>query len=143
LEKPRPAPVLGPYKQRIRELLDESDELPRKQRYTARTIYRIIRAEGYQGSEGGVHNYVSKQRKGSSIAANKVKGIRAALCGDAETARGARWWNDANVLVMSLRKTSTEVAKEILDAWFSEKVLEEEKIYVEQVSDIERRHSVK
>jgi ribose 5-phosphate isomerase B len=80
---------------------------------------------------------------GSSIAANKVKGIRAALCGDAETARGARWWNDANVLVMSLRKTSTEVAKEILDAWFSEKVLDEEKIYVEQVSDIEERHSVK
>jgi ribose 5-phosphate isomerase B len=80
---------------------------------------------------------------GSSIAANKVKGIRAALCGDAETARGARWWNDANVLVMSLRKTSTEVAKEILDAWFSEKVLEEEKIYVEQVAEIEERHSMK
>jgi ribose 5-phosphate isomerase B len=80
---------------------------------------------------------------GSSIAANKVKGIRAALCGDAETARGARWWNDANVLVMSLRKTSTEVAKEILDAWFSESVLEEEKIYIEQVSEIERRHSMK
>jgi ribose 5-phosphate isomerase B len=80
---------------------------------------------------------------GSSIAANKVKGIRAALCGDAETARGARWWNDANVLVMSLRKTSTEVAKEILDAWFSENVLEEEKIYVEQVAEIEERHSMK
>jgi ribose 5-phosphate isomerase B len=80
---------------------------------------------------------------GSSIAANKVRGIRAALCGDAETARGARWWNDANVLVMSLRKTSTEVAKEILDAWFSESVLEEEKIYVEQVGEIEERHSMK
>jgi ribose 5-phosphate isomerase B len=80
---------------------------------------------------------------GASIAANKVKGIRAALCSDAETARGARWWNDANVLVMSLRKTSTEVAKEILDAWFSESVLDEEKIYVEQVSDIEERHSMK
>jgi ribose 5-phosphate isomerase B len=80
---------------------------------------------------------------GSSIAANKVKGIRAALCGDAETARGARWWNDANVLVMSLRKTSTEVAKEILDAWFSEKVLDEEKIYIQQVAEIEERHSVK
>ena len=72
-----------------------------------------------------------------------MKGIRAALCGDAETARGARWWNDANVLVMSLRKTSTEVAKEILDAWFSEKVLDEEKIYIQQVADIEERHSVK
>jgi transposase len=61
-EKPRSAPVLGPYKQRISELLDESEKLPRKQRYTARTIYRIIRAEGYQGSEGGVLNYVSRQR---------------------------------------------------------------------------------
>jgi ribose 5-phosphate isomerase B len=80
---------------------------------------------------------------GASIAANKVKGIRAALCADAETARGARWWNDANVLVMSLRKTSTEVAKEILDAWFSEKVLDEEKIYIQQVAEIEERHSVK
>jgi ribose 5-phosphate isomerase B len=80
---------------------------------------------------------------GSSIAANKVKGIRAALCGDAETARGARWWNDANVLVMSLRKTSSEVAKEILDAWFSEKVLDEEKIYIQQVAEIEERHSMK
>jgi ribose 5-phosphate isomerase B len=80
---------------------------------------------------------------GASIAANKVKGIRAALCGDAETARGARWWNDANVLVMSLRKTSTEVAKEILDAWFAESVLDEERFYVEQVAEIEERHSVK
>jgi transposase len=62
LEKPRSAPVLGPYKQRISELLSESEKLPRKQRYTARTIYRIIRAEGYQGSEGGVLNYVGKQR---------------------------------------------------------------------------------
>ncbi len=62
LEKPRSAPVLGPYKQRISELLGESEKLPRKQRYTARTIYRIIRAEGYQGSEGGVLNYVSRQR---------------------------------------------------------------------------------
>ncbi len=55
---------------------------------------------------------------GISIAANKVKGVRAALCVDAETARGARLWNDANVLCMSLRLTSEQVAKEILDAWF-------------------------
>lgn len=57
---------------------------------------------------------------GVSIAANKVRGIRAALCGDAETARGARKWNDANVLALSLRSTSEQVAGEILDAWFSE-----------------------
>jgi ribose 5-phosphate isomerase B len=56
---------------------------------------------------------------GASIAANKVAGVRAALCTDAETARGARRWNDANVLVLSLRLTSPAVATEMLDAWFS------------------------
>jgi ribose 5-phosphate isomerase B len=56
---------------------------------------------------------------GASIAANKVPGIRAALCGDAETAAGARRWNDANVLALSLRTTSEAVLGEILDAWFA------------------------
>ena len=56
---------------------------------------------------------------GASIAANKVRGIRAALCADAETAAGARRWNDANVLALSLRTTSEAVLAEILDAWFS------------------------
>jgi ribose 5-phosphate isomerase B len=55
---------------------------------------------------------------GASIAANKVPGVRAALCGDAETARGARRWNDANVLALSLRGTSEALLSEILDAWF-------------------------
>jgi ribose 5-phosphate isomerase B len=55
---------------------------------------------------------------GASIAANKVSGIRAALCGDAETARGARRWNDANVLALSLRTTSPALLDEILDGWF-------------------------
>ena len=55
---------------------------------------------------------------GASIAANKVGGVRAALCGDAETARGARKWNDANVLALSLRTTSEALLGEILDAWF-------------------------
>ena len=55
---------------------------------------------------------------GASMAANKVPGIRAALCGDAETARGARKWNDANVLALSLRTTSEALLGEILDAWF-------------------------
>jgi ribose 5-phosphate isomerase B len=57
---------------------------------------------------------------GVSIAANKVPGVRAALCADAETARGARKWNDANVLALSLRLTSAEVAKEILSAFLAE-----------------------
>ena len=56
---------------------------------------------------------------GASIAANKVPGIRAALCGDAATAEGARRWNDANVLALSLRTTSAAVLAEILDAWFA------------------------
>jgi ribose 5-phosphate isomerase B len=55
---------------------------------------------------------------GCSIAANKVDGIRAALCGDAETARGARVWNHANVLALSLRATPEPIAREILDRWF-------------------------
>ena len=57
---------------------------------------------------------------GASIAANKVAGVRAALCGDAETARGARKWNDANVLALSLRTTSPALLEEILDGWFEE-----------------------
>jgi ribose 5-phosphate isomerase B len=56
---------------------------------------------------------------GVSIAANKVPGIRAALCGDAETARGARLWNDANLLCLSLRTTTEALAQEIIKAWFT------------------------
>jgi len=54
---------------------------------------------------------------GASIAANKVRGIRAALCTDAQTAAGARRYNDANVLALSLRSLSEPVATEIVDAW--------------------------
>jgi ribose 5-phosphate isomerase B len=56
---------------------------------------------------------------GASIAANKVAGVRAALCADAATAVGARRWNDANVLALSLRTTSAAELREILDAWFA------------------------
>jgi ribose 5-phosphate isomerase B len=56
---------------------------------------------------------------GASIAANKVPGVRAALCVDAATAEGARRWNDANVLALSLRLTSAAALAEILDAWFA------------------------
>jgi len=56
---------------------------------------------------------------GISLAANKVPGIRAALCADAETARGARLWNKANILCMSLRATSEVIAGEILESWFT------------------------
>lgn len=56
---------------------------------------------------------------GASIAANKVPGVRAALCADAYTADGARRWNDANVLALSLRTVSAPLLAEILDAWFA------------------------
>jgi ribose 5-phosphate isomerase B len=56
---------------------------------------------------------------GTSMAANKVRGVRAALAWEPWIAEGARRWNDANVLVMSLKRTEPETAKEILDAWLS------------------------
>jgi ribose 5-phosphate isomerase B len=58
---------------------------------------------------------------GVSMAANKVPGVRAALCADAQTAMGARRWNDANVLAISLRATPEAVAREIVDAWLEAK----------------------
>jgi ribose 5-phosphate isomerase B len=63
---------------------------------------------------------------GASMAANKVPGVRAALCGDAETARGARRWNDANALALSLRTTSEALLREILDAWLEGEPSEED-----------------
>jgi ribose 5-phosphate isomerase B len=77
---------------------------------------------------------------GASIAANKVTGIRAALCGDAATAAGARRWNDANVLALSLRATSEPELAEILDAWFESPASSEEddRANVDHLSSIER-----
>jgi ribose 5-phosphate isomerase B len=75
-----------------------------------------------------------------SIAANKVPGVRAALCGDAETARGARAWNQANVLCLSLRGTSEIVAREILDSWFSTEADAGEEGNVAKVNELDRRY---
>jgi len=72
---------------------------------------------------------------GVSIAANKVTGARAALCGDAETARGARAWNDANILCMSLRTVTPALAREIVAAWLAAEVDPSER---EQIERIER-----
>src|SRR3954452_8418858 len=76
---------------------------------------------------------------GASIAANKVRGIRAALCADAETAAGARRWNDANVLALSLRTTSPALLEEILDAWFAAEPSPDadDRANVEHVTEIE------
>jgi ribose 5-phosphate isomerase B len=77
---------------------------------------------------------------GASIAANKVPGIRAALCADAATAEGARRWNDANVLALSLRATSEAELAEILDAWFGGAPSDDagDRANVEHLTELER-----
>ena len=75
---------------------------------------------------------------GVSIAANKVPGIRAALCVDAATAAGARKWNDANVLALSLRLLSEPVATEILEAWLGSAYAKSEDESLRVISETER-----
>jgi ribose 5-phosphate isomerase B len=71
---------------------------------------------------------------GVSMAANKVAGVRAALCTDAETARGARTWNDANVLALGLRLTSPELAREMVDAFLATEPDETEREQIAKLS---------
>ena len=79
---------------------------------------------------------------GVSMAANKVAGVWAAVCVDAETARGARLWNDANILCMSLHLTSSQVAHEILDMWFSiQDIDESERENIAQVNHMDQIRS--
>ncbi|MBI4296979.1 MAG: RpiB/LacA/LacB family sugar-phosphate isomerase [Chloroflexi bacterium] len=82
---------------------------------------QVARRVAERVSQGSCHQGILLCWTGTgvSIAANKVPGVRAALCTDAATAAGARRWNNANVLAMGLRLTSTEIAREMLDAWFS------------------------
>jgi ribose 5-phosphate isomerase B len=77
---------------------------------------------------------------GASIAANKVAGVRAALCRDAATASEARRWNDANVLALSLRGTSEAELREILDAWLTAAASEDpsDQANISHLGDIER-----
>jgi ribose 5-phosphate isomerase B len=70
---------------------------------------------------------------GVSIAANKVRGVRAALCTDAATAVGARRWNDANVLAFGLRLSTTAVATELVDAFLSAEADESERATISRV----------
>ena len=98
--------------------------------------YEVAKAVAEGGADMGV--VICYTGTGVSIAANKVKGVRAALCVDAATARGARLWNDANVLALSARLTTEEVAKEIIEAWFSvEKPDESEVGNIEMLKSLE------
>ena len=62
-KKPHTAPKIAPYKTRIEELLTESEQMPRKQRYTGHKIYQLLQMEGYRGSESNLQRYVSLQRR--------------------------------------------------------------------------------
>ncbi|MDQ4148588.1 MAG: RpiB/LacA/LacB family sugar-phosphate isomerase [Actinomycetota bacterium] len=81
------------------------------------TVARKV-AESVAGGAADMGVVMCWTGTGTSMMANKVPGVRAALCWDPWIAKGARRWNDANVLVMSLKKTSPEEAERILDAWF-------------------------
>ena len=91
-------------------LVDHAEQWPEVARQVAEDV------AGEEAEEGVLFCWTGT---GVSMAANKVRGVRAALCVDAETARGARLWNDANLLCMSLRTTSEAEAKEILESWFT------------------------
>jgi ribose 5-phosphate isomerase B len=77
---------------------------------------------------------------GTSMAANKITGVRAALVWDPWIAEGARRWNDANVLVMSLKRTDPETARAILDAWLAvDAPDEDERENIARLAELERR----
>lgn len=81
---------------------------------------------------------------GTAMAANKVPGVRAALVWEPWIADGARRWNDANVLVLSFKRTTVEVAKEILDAWFAVEAPDAEELdNIERLGAIERSYTAR
>lgn len=81
---------------------------------------------------------------GISMVANKIPGIRAALCTDAQTAKGARIWNRANVLALSNRLLTQDLAKEILDSWFNTKIDGKGEQIIKEIDAIEQAyHSFK
>jgi ribose 5-phosphate isomerase B len=98
----------------------------------------VARAVATGGAERGI--VFCWTGTGCSIAANKVAGIRAALCPDAETARGARRWNDANVLAMSLRLTTPILAREIIEAFLDTNDVDPDELpNIERVRRLESR----
>jgi ribose 5-phosphate isomerase B len=106
-------PVVEHLARRARERGHEATVLP-KASWAAVSADAAARVASGEFDQGIVCCWTGT---GVSIAANKVRGIRAALCTDAQTAAGARKWNDANILALSLRLLSEPLATEILDAW--------------------------
>jgi ribose 5-phosphate isomerase B len=106
------------------------------------TLQAVERVTGGEADEAIVMCWTGT---GCTLAANKVPGIRAALCHDAETAKGARIWNHANVLGLSLRATTEAVAKEILNAWFDTPYSDDEWNIrqIQQIREIENKYGGK
>ena len=77
---------------------------------------------------------------GVTLVSNKVHNVRAALCNDGETARGARAWNDANLLCISLRSTSEAVASEIIESWLSTDCDPDEEYNIQKVKDLDEKY---
>jgi ribose 5-phosphate isomerase B len=100
------------------------------------TLKAISKIKSGEAKEGIVLCWTGT---GCTIIANKIAGIRAALCVDAETAKGARKWNHANVLGLSLRTTSVPILKEILSAWFDTPFTEDEwnLVQLKRVKEVE------
>ena len=109
-------PVLGSITTRLREKGHDVRVLP------VTTWARIAMDVATAVAKGEVDQGIVCCWTGTGVAmaANKIPGVRAALCVDAQTAAGARKWNDANVLALSLRLVSEPVAAEIIDAWLSQ-----------------------
>jgi ribose 5-phosphate isomerase B len=106
-------PVVGRIAERLRARGHEVTALAPSA--WAKAAIDVARAVASGAADAGV--VCCYTGTGVSIAANKVKGVRAALCVDAQTAAGARTYNDANVLALSLRLLSDATCDEILDAW--------------------------
>jgi ribose 5-phosphate isomerase B len=96
--------------------------------------------EGIAGGEADQGVLFCWTGTGTSMAANKVPGVRAALAWDPWIAKGAREWNDANVLVMSLKRTDPAQAEAILDAWLAvERPDPDERANIEALGELDRR----
>ncbi len=98
----------------------------------------IVRGEAWRGV------IIDSAGIGSSIAANKVPGVRAALCYDRATARNSREHNDANLLSLGARMIPAEVAREILAIWLETPFAGgRHQRRVDKIRAIEERHTKK
>ncbi len=99
IQESREAPVLGPYKARIDELLAENERLPRKQRYTGYKIFEDIYHRGYRGSESGVRRYIGSRQQGT-----KKRQVYMPLAFD-EGMDGQVDWGEAQAIIAGVELT--------------------------------------